>query len=196
MSSVTLFGDYPCRFVRRRLVRLACHVYSGCMKTGIFAFTVVALSAISAGCVASGDLYPSLATRDVERNGDMNASDPRLSAAPLPSEIGREIVRLRDSAIIAHRRFVAAVPAARRSVGRATGASIASDAWSGGQIAIADLESLRSETAVPLSQLDVLYVAATIEFQERRAIAQMREEVKAILGEEDRILAELANALR
>ena len=98
-----------------------------------------------------------------------------------------------QNARAAHNRFMASADAARNAARRARGASRASTAWSSAQVAIADLETLRSLTGVPLADLDRLYVDATIDFTRRNAIGEARDEVIALVATEDRILAELGS---
>ena len=116
-----------------------------------------------------------------------------LRLAPQSSEALARIDALRANARAAHNRFMASADAARNAARRARGASRASTAWSSAQVAIADLESLRSLTGVPLADLDRLYVDATIDFTRRNAIGEARDEVIALVATEDRILAELGS---
>ena len=75
------------------------------------------------------------------------------------------------------------------------GAEVSSDDWAAAQIAMADLDSLRSITAIALADLDLLYADATLAFEQRQILAQAREEVTGYLREEDATLAELRNTI-
>ncbi len=146
------------------------------------------------GC-ASDTRYPSLAIRDVENDDAAYASGPLLDPTPPDARLFDRIAVSRQQAVAAHDRFMAAAPAARRAVRSARGASTSSTAWSSAQVALADLASLRSQAAIPLADLDRLYVEATIDFIRRGEIATARNEIIALVAAEDRVLAELGAAL-
>ncbi|MGB3738748.1 MAG: hypothetical protein WA948_05275 [Pontixanthobacter sp.] len=148
---------------------------------------------VLAGCAGSDGEYPSLAIRDVERRARTYTPPPPLTPAPQIAEVLARVSALRNAANGAHGQFMAAVPVARVAARRARGVSRASTAWSNAQIAIADLESLRSRTGVPLADLDRLYVDSTIAFTQRTAIGAARDEVINLVAQEDRILAELGS---
>jgi hypothetical protein len=162
------------------------------------------LSALAAltlsACASSGDGggdYPSLAIRDVERaRGQFEpiAVDPiAVPEVPVAYEgsLQERLAMLVEAARSAHQRFAANLPAARRTVASAGRAAIGSDAWGASQVALADLESIRSDAAIPLADLDILHIAASVAAEDRGQIDAARSAVIALVEEEDEALAEL-----
>jgi hypothetical protein len=62
-------------------------------------------------------------------------------------------------------------------------------------IALADLSSARSRTAVALADLDQLYVAQRVDGGDGIAIAAVRDQVTAWVADEDAVLADLVGRL-
>lgn len=148
--------------------------------------------AILAACASTGD-YPSLAQRPAERvqgtlTPDAAATAP-ISPAPLGADLVQRLAALRQEASARHTEFTAALPAARRLVNAAGGRG--TDTWASAEVALADLDSLRSRAAVPLADLDALWVDATVEDGARDAIGPVRDEVESIVRQEDEALAAL-----
>ncbi|MXO57431.1 hypothetical protein [Pontixanthobacter gangjinensis] len=150
---------------------------------------------ILGGCASSGKTYPSLAIRDAEQvSGSLSgvAEDSEdIAPAPLSDNIAVQLPELESGARKAHLAFTNAVPAARSAVARGSGAATASDNWARAQVALGDLDSLRSQTAVFLGDLDLLYVDATLAFEQREAIGQVRNIVIGLVAEEDAELSKL-----
>ncbi len=161
----------------------------------------IGLLALSACTAASGD-YPSLAIRDAERpRGTIETPDGGEPATPPPpkvvsADILQRIAALRADANSAHQQFLRSAPAARRAVSAGAGAARASDAWAGAQVALADLETQRSKTAIPLADLDALYASQATAFDPVAEIAEARDAVVALVAEEDRVLASLRSRIR
>lgn len=153
-----------------------------------------------AGCASSGKTYPSLAIRDAERvSGAFSGSEApsaNITAAPLSDSVAAQLPQLEAGARQAHRTFESAVPSARNLVARGRGSATASDNWARAQIALGDLDSLRSQTAVFLGDLDLLYVDATLAFEQREAVGKVRDIVISLVTEEDAELARLRAGLR
>lgn len=158
-----------------------------------------ALAALTLSACASsgGGDYPSLAIRDVERaRGQFEpiAVDPiAVPEVPVAYEgsLQERLAMLVGAARSAHQRFVASLPAARRTVASAGRAAIGSNAWGASQVALADLESIRSDAAIPLADLDILHIAASVAAEDRGQIDTARSAVIALVEEEDEALAEL-----
>ena len=148
-------------------------------------------------CASTSDRYPSLAIRDAERvqgtfeteAGEVPAPDPDPPSADLLARLAE----LREAALAAHREFIAAVPLAERLVAAAGG--VGSDSWASAQVALASLDGARSEAAVPLGDLDVLFVDATLGAEQREPVAEVRSEVLQLIAEEDAALARLRGRL-
>jgi hypothetical protein len=156
----------------------------------MLAGAALALSA----CASDTTHYPSLAKREAERIANSAPSAPSPTPAPLPAAPAATLASL-DGLIArakdAHRRFAARRPRAEQLVAAAAGAPLASESWSVASIALADLESARSDTMVALAELDGAYAAARVAGSDVTAISAAREDVMALVGEEDRVLAAL-----
>jgi hypothetical protein len=148
--------------------------------------------AILAGCASAGD-YPSLAQRPAERV--QGTLDPDAAeAAPTPpappsADLVQRLAGLRREASARHAEFTAALPGARRLANAAGG--VGTDSWASAEVALADLDSLRSRAAVPLADLDALWVDATVEDGARDAIGPVRDEVESLVRQEDEALRAL-----
>lgn len=150
-----------------------------------------------AGCAtASGD-YPSLAQREAERVAgtfDPAPTAPTVVAPVAPSaDLAARLAQLIGSAETFDRQFRAATPAAERA-SRSAGAT-GSDSWASAQVALAELDSLRSQAAVSLADLDALWVEATIDGAARDAVGSARDTVQSLVAEEDTVLARLRGRL-
>lgn len=160
----------------------------------VFALTIPLVG----GCTPSSAEYPSLSIRDFERaHGSFTAPDTSavLTPAPLPEEKSARIAALREQLAAAHGRFMAEAPAARSAVRAAAGTSVGNDRWAAAQVALASLDSQRSQAAEVLADFDLLFVDTTLAFEQREDVAAAREDALAKLGVEDAILAELRGAI-
>ncbi len=149
-------------------------------------------AALLAACATPGD-YPSLAQRPAERvegsfTPDDSSVQPTAPLAASPDLVAR-LADLQRQAKAAHGEFLRAAPGAERLAAR-SGAT-ASDSWAAAQIALADLDSIRSRVAVILADLDSLWVDATVEATAREAVGSARDSVEALVAEEDAVLARL-----
>ena len=131
------------------------------------------LSALLCGCTSDGQ-FPSLAKRPAELVAEGRIARSALPATPLPpavqglslplpADLPGRVAALGEAGRGARRRFEERRGAAQRAVAAAAGAAPASDAWSRATVALADLSAARSETAVPLAELDQLYVAQRVD---------------------------------
>ena len=148
--------------------------------------------AMLAACASSGD-YPSLAQRPAERVEGTLAPDTAAAAAIAPAPPSADLVQrlaaLRQEASARHGEFIAALPVARRLADAAGGRG--TDSWASAEVALADLDSLRSRAAVPLADLDALWVDATVDDGARDTIGPVRDEVESIVRREDEALGAL-----
>lgn len=154
-----------------------------------------------AACATASDKYPSLAIRDVERAEGQFAPVPAapldVPEIPAPSgPLADRLAALGAAADAAHRAFVTSAGRASRLADAAAGAAVGSDAWASAQVALSDLDSARSTTAISLAELDSLMVGAAIQAQDISAIELVRQQVLAQVGEEDGTLARLRNRIR
>lgn len=171
------------------------------------AITLVAAATLLSACASQGQ-FPSLAKRPAEQALEAlpagadrigaplpapASPTPDASAAPRPvsSEMIARLAKLKEAAGTAHTQFSGKQNRAGQLVAAARGAAVASEAWSVATVAIADLESARSDAMTSLAELDRLYVAERIDGGDGGAIAAVRDQVTAWVADEDAVLAEL-----
>ena len=172
------------------------------MRIAILLPFILLAACASTGATGNGGKYPSLATRPGERVSGI--AEPVAAPAPPPATAatGSRIARLRAQAQAAHVRFGERRGSAASLSAAAQGAAVGSEAWSVAQIALASLESARSEAMIALADLDSLYVDAknaavmTDGSGDVDAIGATRADVIGMIGEEDAILASLRGRLR
>jgi hypothetical protein len=156
-------------------------------------FIAFALVALPLAACSSPTRYPSLAIRDVERpSGTATPAppDPYVPPATPPQTLDR-LGRLAAEAETAHHAFLAAADKARAPVAAAAETAEGSAQWAAAEIALANLEAARSQTMVPLAELDRLYVDAEHDAADLTRISAARDQVNALVESEDRTLAEL-----
>lgn len=157
------------------------------------ACTLAAL--LLAGCAADYDNYPSLARRPAERiSGTAEPAAPTTAPPPIvtPSaDLAPRLAQLADQAQAAHREFTGRLDRAESLVAAAGGAAVGSDGWAQASVALADLESSRSQAMIALADLDELYAAERIGGGDAATIAATRDRVIGLIGEEDQVLARL-----
>ena len=150
-----------------------------------------------AACAADKDLYPSLARRDVERSGAVQPAAPTTPPLTLPADprLAPRLDRLVEQARAAHEQFATRRERAEQLAAAASGSAIASEGWAVASVALADLESSRSEAMIALADLDELYAAARVAGGQAAEIVRARDTVSAWIGEEDGVLAALRGRL-
>ena len=164
---------------------------------------VLALALAIGGCATGpAGKYPSLALRDAERaKGEFNPGEvktidvPKVDV-PATGPLPERLAALVEQAQAAHRGFTQSQANATRLAAAASGSAVGSDAWASAQVALADLDSARSEAAIALGDLDTLFIAATVDSADSTAIASAREQVLALVGEEDAVLERLRAQVR
>lgn len=177
-----------------------------CMNRAIV--TLIASATLLSACGAR-EGYPSLSRRPGERISDtsvapgppdrITGSAPVVAAteaavpapAPLPLELQSRLARLIEQARAAHQRFSAASAQTTSLVSAARGAAVASESWSRASVALAVLESRRSDVMVALGDLDTLYVRHLTDGEDAAEIAAVRDQVTAWVNAEDGVLADL-----
>ena len=146
-------------------------------------------------CAAAGEGYPSLATRDIERTGGVMEVEPAPPPAPPAPSTLATLEELEATARAAHADFLAAAPRARALTSAARGAARGSERWSVAQVAIADLESTRSEAMIALADLDRIFVDAVTSAQATESINAVRTEIEALVAEENAVIESLLATL-
>ena len=164
--------------------------------------TTLAMLFTLAGCAAAKDEYPSLQIRDVERAQGQFTPTP---AAPLdvppvpvaiPGTLAEQLATLGQQAQASHQAFLKQVPATSRLADAARGSAIGSDAWASAQVALASLDSARSNTAISLADLDTIQISRVTASENTAAVDAVRAQVLALVKQEDDTLAELRANLR
>ncbi|HVR91356.1 MAG TPA: hypothetical protein VHG29_09725 [Novosphingobium sp.] len=159
-------------------------------------------AALLSACADDAGGYPSLARRPAERVSGTSEVvpavpvTPPLPAAPPSAELSAKLAGLVQQAGVAHRRFTSREAHARGLVSAAAGAAVASESWAVATVALADLESARSDAMIALADLDQLYAAQRIEGADAVATGAAREAVIALVAQEDLVLASLRGKLR
>jgi hypothetical protein len=169
---------------------------------------IVALSLLAlplAACAAGDRPYPSLERRPAERgygSGQPVSSPAAPPVATVPSgDLTARLAALRSQALAAHRAFEAQQGDTARKIAAAQGAPVASESWSVAQVALAQLESARSNAMIALADLDSLLVAAArsdvdAPTPDLPAVEKVRSEVTGWIGAEDEALVALRGRLR
>jgi hypothetical protein len=170
-------------------VNLAC--YGGSMKRLI----PIVLTPLFAACAADTTNYPTLARRDAEKVVEAARAVPVSSpeSDPGKAELTTRLAGLTDQASVAHGRFESRRANADSTV--AAGSSVGSESWAVASVALADLESARSDVMIALADLDEIYAAQRVAGRDVSAITKARDVVIALVKEEDQALAQLRNTL-
>lgn len=188
--------------------------YGGAMATLFrplstrFAIPVLTVALLALGGCASANRsrFPSLERRAAERQYGtaLPVTVPSTGAqpAPLPANAGfaARVSALRDRAQDAHRAFSAQQGAATRLATAARGAAPGSEAWSVAQVALAGLDSARSEGMIAMADLDRMLIAATEAAvsggdADLVMVKPAHAEVQRMLNEEDAAIAELRDRI-
>ncbi len=154
-------------------------------------FFSLALFPLLAACAATGEGYPTLATRDIERMGGAMEVEPAPPPPPPAPATLATLEELEATARAAHAEFLAAAPRARTLAAAASGAARGSERWAVAQVAIADLESTRSEAMIALADLDRIFVEAATSAQSTDSITAVRSDIDALVAEEDAVIGSL-----
>lgn len=174
--------------------------YSRLLPLVLAPVLTLALSA----CASSGK-YPSLMPRAVERitgTAQVVTPEPAPPAAPIAADFTARLAQLVSQARAANDRFARQRPGTERLIASASGAAVASEAWSVATVGLADLEAARGETIVALAELDQLYASESIAAAETgdprkaQAAAEARKQVDGWVAEQDAVLARLDGRLR
>lgn len=167
---------------------------------------LTALSMLLSLSACGGRDYPSLAIRPAERitgTAEPATPTPEPTTAPLPAsaDVTGPAASLVVQAQAAHQRFLSRRAETERLVSAARGTAVGSEAWSVASVALANLESARSDAMIALAELDERYAAQSIMAQsggnpaDAEALAAARERVIALVGDEDAVLTGLRGRL-
>lgn len=154
---------------------------------------IVTLSA----CAGGSDRYPSLAIRDVERaSGQFTPASAQVQSPIRPVASVAELSALLDRARQSQARFANASREAERLVRSAQSRPIESNARQSALVALADLATLRSDTALTVGDLDLLKAEAATSFAPHVEIDRARAEISAMLDTQDNTLDTLWGSLQ
>ncbi|WP_353229758.1 hypothetical protein [Novosphingobium sp.] len=163
----------------------------------------LAMTLALAGCNGGAATFPSLAERPAERafaQSGMSPPPPLQSPATPDAATIRQINALRSDATRAHEIFLQAVADATRLAAAAHGSEVGSEAWAVATVALATLDSARSQSALPLADLDALMVATAVTAAQANdaagsatygAVAEADHAVAALIRAEDERIAAL-----
>lgn len=140
------------------------------------AMAVVTASLLTSGCAPRSD-FPSLARRPAE---DAYRAMPVARPVPMPPAVisdglPERLATLLAQANAAHATFESRQTAATRTVNAAAGAAKGTERWSVASVALAGLETARSQAALPLADLDRLEAEAS-----NRAVEGSDADLKAV----------------
>jgi len=163
------------------------------------------------GACATDNQFPSLAksANELAAEGRISAcgipvvrptptpASPAVIAPqlPLPTDLAGRLAALESQARAAHAGFEGMRVRVAGLVSAAVGSAPASDPWSVANVALAELSSARSETAIALADIDQLYTAQRVDGGDGQAIAAVRDQVTAWVADEDAVLAGLVGRL-
>lgn len=159
---------------------------------------------VLAACSGASGGYPSLAIRDVERvSGTAQPVAPEIQqpvAPPVSEALDQRIARLVEQARGAHATFQNRAGSASRTVGAGRGTRAPADRWIAAQVALSDLQALRSTAMIALADLDVMFAEERLAFSDdlsptAQALDRARQQIGAWVEEEDRVIAGLAGQI-
>ena len=211
MPEIACYGKV---MAHRPFVRICVHASGALLRAALSLGAACALT----GCSDGGPAYPSLASRPAERLTDTAepASPTPDSAAQVntppgaPSaDLAARLDRLVEQARSGYRAFAAKRAAAEREVSAAGSAPAGSEDWARATQALSGIESARTQTAQPLSDLDRIEIDDRLAHPAQSgpdgnaaqrpdaiAIAQARDTVSALVAEEDGVLEKLDGRLK
>ena len=161
-----------------------------------FSFALLGMTGLLlSACAASDGRYPSLAVRDAERvSGELTPS-PATQPPVEPVASPQDVADLVSAAYGAQQQFEEARPGAERLARSARGAGAESDTRARALVAVAELTSLRGETALVLARLDALKVEALTTFAPAEAITSGQTSTANLLRQQDEVLDSLSEML-
>lgn len=146
-------------------------------RTG-FSLLIVALAS---GCTPPADSgrFPSLLPRAIESRSDAVVLPPVKVATPDPA-LDARLAELERALANATRAFDAGFARANRLANAARGVSAGGDAWLDAQIALAELDVLRTDTRLAIADLEQLTVDRALELEpDYPALTALIETAKA-----------------
>lgn len=166
-------------------------------------FAIVTPALLLSAC-GSDNGYPSLARRDAERINDSEApAAPSLPAqAPADAKLTARLASLVEQGRTAHGRFLSRRGDSERAIAAASGSAVGSESWAVATVALAGLESARSEVLLAMGDLDQIFADEAIKATEtnqtanRDAAKTARDQVDGWVLEENQAIERLQARLR
>ena len=158
-------------------------------------FRIAPLLGALALCACSTASYPSLAQRPGETTPHPAPQTAPTSPASVPTP---QLAAWLADAQTAHARFTAALPAARAALAAAQSAPRGSEAWSTANLALAQLETLRTDLGITQAALESSYAQDRLALTHSPSapqIAATRDAITTLTTAEDEILAALRRQL-
>lgn len=151
-----------------------------------------------AACATPAGVYPDLSIRDAERvTGTMQPVEPAPYVPDTtPTDVLDELDQLAGDAANAHQSFLREAPGLSAAFAAGRSGEVGTPAWSNALVALGSLEAARSRTLIALADLDRLYVAAATDSREITRIEAARQQVMALVEEEDRMILAIAGTAR
>lgn len=159
-------------------------------------FTLSILLAFALGGCASADgRYPSLAVRDAERATGMLT--PAAPAPPAKNGVvdTEQLLAPLDRAQAAHAQFTMRQSEVKTLVLSSSGHGPEDDARARALVGLADLTSLRGQTALALSDLDQLEASAATQFGRTNEIRDLQASIQQMIAQQDAALDSLSEML-
>ncbi len=166
------------------------------MRSAAILSSAVLAALFQAGCAGPPpSAYPDLAIREVERVRPPPAPVATPPRVATPAQLA-QIADLLGQARSAHAAFLEAEPGLRRVIAAARGASRGSEGWARAQVALAQLQSHRSQTMIPLADLDRLYVETITAGVALPSVADAQAEAETMVATETRVISALGQDIR
>ncbi len=180
------------------------HANGQAMPRTLPCLAAIALPLTLAACASADGDYPSLAILPAERATDiaMPVQPPPVPPPPhLAAETGQRIAQAVEQARKAHASFVAGTASAARLVSAARGARAPADSWIEAQVALADLQSLRSQAVIAQADIELMFAQERLAEPDRitptaQALGEARERIGGWVDEENQTLTRLAGQVR
>lgn len=169
------------------------------------ALPLLLMASIPLSACATKVDYPSLARRDAERiTGTALPADPSPPQPPAPpppdAQISTRLSQLVEQARTANGRFAEQRGRTERLVAQGAGSSKSSESWAVASVALAQLESARSDTMVAMVTIDEIHTADAVAHYntpsgDEPAIAAARAQVMGWIDGQDAVLDVLGRKL-
>lgn len=169
------------------------------------ALPLLLMASIPLSACATKVDYPSLARRDAERitgTAQPAPQTPVLPPAPPPpdAQLSARLSHLVEQARAANGRFNGQRGQTERLVAQGAKSAMSSESWAVASIALAELESSRSETMIAMTTIDEIHAADALAHYntpsgDGPAIAAARAQVTGWIEEQDALLEVLGRKL-